>query len=83
MEPRNLPREGWFVPEAAAWAGVVNVPRQSWREIVLCLLRASEADTEQDHVQIRPDQSAQRYMVATVTRMTSKAMRCLVALLVQ
>ena len=75
MEQQSLPRKGRFVSEAAAWAGVVNAPRQFWREIVPCLPRASEADTEQDHVQIRPGQSGQRYTVATVTRVTSKATR--------
>lgn len=70
---QSLPREGWFVLEATVWAGVVNVPRPFWREIVPCLPRASEAHQEWDRVQIRPGPSGQRYMVATVTRVTSRA----------
>lgn len=45
--------------------------------------RASEAEDKGDHVQMRPGQSGQRPLMVSVTKVTSQAKRCLVALLVR
>lgn len=82
MGQQSLLREGWFVSEVEAWAGVITIPWPFWRKPVAAHAGPRGAK-EGDRVQMRTGWSGQCYVEVSVTRVTNQAKRCLVELLVR